>query len=363
MYGNYIDEVVFGWVGSTYAHYAHDHLYSPAALIDQSDGAVLERCEYDAYGEPNILDADFSKDADGLSDYDNNYLFTGRRLDILDNGSLKIQYNRNRYYDHYTGRFTTHDPLGITPNAQRPNIFDIIGQYKDGINLYTYASDRPTMDLDPQALWTHDTHYFRTILWAYKENLMLAWAAERVGYWNNYVDTWKNPVTFNKETLGWHFDTGGVTELNPAWEPTDSRYCHTQDELQEAISICKSGKWEDRHEIAREALEHLGKALYPLQDWVAHGTWKPWTTMWHFPFHPSGTDRWGWDFKFAEDGILRDWDLYGGRPTMWPWGLFKRGNLRSKLTKERTIRYLNFFRNEIKGTKCFCPIYAINNRY
>jgi hypothetical protein len=42
-------------------------------------------------------------------------LFTGRRVDILDNGSLKIQYNRNRYYDYYTGRWLTHDPLGINP--------------------------------------------------------------------------------------------------------------------------------------------------------------------------------------------------------------------------------------------------------
>jgi hypothetical protein len=30
-------------------------------------------------------------------------LFTGRQVDILDANSLKIQYNRNRYYDSYTG--------------------------------------------------------------------------------------------------------------------------------------------------------------------------------------------------------------------------------------------------------------------
>ena len=139
MYGNYIDEAVFAIIGSTYAHYAHDHLYSPAALIDQSDGAVLERYEYDAYGEPNILDSDFSKDADGLSDYDNNYLFTGRRLDILENGSLKIQYNRNRYYDYHIGRFTTHDPIG----------------YADGLNLYEYAKSNPSMFGDPLGLGTY----------------------------------------------------------------------------------------------------------------------------------------------------------------------------------------------------------------
>ena len=37
-------------------YYLHDHLYSPAALTD-SNGTVVERYEYDAYGEPNIMDA------------------------------------------------------------------------------------------------------------------------------------------------------------------------------------------------------------------------------------------------------------------------------------------------------------------
>jgi RHS repeat-associated protein len=64
-------------------------------------------------------------------------LFTGRRVDILDNGSLKIQYNRNRYYDYYTGRWLTHDPLG----------------YVDGMNLYEYGRSNPPNRLDPSGLW------------------------------------------------------------------------------------------------------------------------------------------------------------------------------------------------------------------
>ncbi|UCG47245.1 MAG: hypothetical protein JSU94_17355 [Phycisphaerales bacterium] len=46
------------------------------------DGDLLPR------GEPN-----FAPDPDGLTDYSNPYLFTGRTGDILDNSSLKIQYN------------------------------------------------------------------------------------------------------------------------------------------------------------------------------------------------------------------------------------------------------------------------------
>jgi RHS repeat-associated protein len=60
-------------------------------------------------------------------------LFTGRRVDILDNGSLTIQYNRNRYYDYYTGRWTTHDPLG----------------YIDGMNLYEYVKSNALILTDP----------------------------------------------------------------------------------------------------------------------------------------------------------------------------------------------------------------------
>jgi RHS repeat-associated protein len=63
-------------------------------------------------------------------------LFTGRRVDILDNGSLKIQYNRNRYYDYYTGRWITHDPLG----------------YVDGVNLYEYVTSKPIIAGDPAGL-------------------------------------------------------------------------------------------------------------------------------------------------------------------------------------------------------------------
>ena len=50
VYGNYIDEVLFslGFVEGAY-YYAHDHLYSPVALLS-STGTVLKRCEYDSYG-------------------------------------------------------------------------------------------------------------------------------------------------------------------------------------------------------------------------------------------------------------------------------------------------------------------------
>lgn len=68
----------------------------------------------------------------------------------------KSNTTENRYYDQYTGRWLTHDPLGITPNPQKPNIFDMIGQYRDGLGLYEYVRSCPILQRDPHGLlqWT-----------------------------------------------------------------------------------------------------------------------------------------------------------------------------------------------------------------
>jgi len=140
VYGNYIDEVLLmvdttGQSDVDY-YYTSDHLYSPAALLDDT-GDVLERYEYDAYGELRYLDADFTTKASQSSAYDNPYYFTGRRLDTLDNGDLKLQHNRHRTYDPETGRWLTQDPIG----------------YKDGMNLYQYAMSAPIRFSDPYGLF------------------------------------------------------------------------------------------------------------------------------------------------------------------------------------------------------------------
>lgn len=142
---------------TTHKYYIHDHLYSSVAEANYV-GTVGERYEYDAYGKCYILEPNFAPDPDGKSDANNPFLFTGREMDTLDNGNLKIMNYRHRYYDTYTGRFTTHDPLGIVPNAQQLNRFDLIGQYKDGMNLYEYVQSSPTNRLDPSGLWRSGHH-------------------------------------------------------------------------------------------------------------------------------------------------------------------------------------------------------------
>ena len=88
-----------GIFASTARFYIHDHLYSPVALTDYS-GSVLERCEYDAYGNPTIWNADFTTERDS-SNYGNPYLFTGRRT------GRKIRTNKNKSQRRRTQRLVS----------------------------------------------------------------------------------------------------------------------------------------------------------------------------------------------------------------------------------------------------------------
>ncbi len=134
VYGNYIDEVLamtdYTAQDDPDYYYGHDHLYS-VAVIFEADGAVYERAEYNAYGEPTRLDPDFT--AWSGTEIGNPYYFTGRNLDTLNGSTFQIYYYRARYYDAEMGRFLQRDPL----------------DYVDGLNLYEYVSGQPTGAIDP----------------------------------------------------------------------------------------------------------------------------------------------------------------------------------------------------------------------
>jgi RHS repeat-associated protein len=144
-YGNYIDEVLsrnahpYGLILAM-QYYTHDHLYSPAALASYNGFTVLERYEYDAYGRVQILSSGFS--VLSSSQYANPFAFTGRQLDVLDNGNLHHMHYRHRDYCPTLGRFLQHDPLG----------------YVDGMGLYEYVKSNPIIEKDPKGThkWTHE---------------------------------------------------------------------------------------------------------------------------------------------------------------------------------------------------------------
>jgi len=163
IWGNYIDEALVMNRNSDDYYYGHDHLYSPVALFE-SDGDLVERYEYDAYGKATITGVG----ADGLwftaddvirtvSLYSNAYTFTGRELDTLDAGGCKLMYYRARYYDTQTGRFLQRDPLGINPAGGTLNPFAILKQYTDGMNLHEYVRSNVISHTDPFGLYgRHD---------------------------------------------------------------------------------------------------------------------------------------------------------------------------------------------------------------
>ena len=113
-------------------YYANDANMNVTALL-ATDGTPLERYVYDPYGKVTVLDADFSADADGKSDYDNRILFAGYYFD----NETGLYHVRNRYYHPQLG-WITRDPAG----------------YADGMSLYEYCRSGPLVATDAMGLCT-----------------------------------------------------------------------------------------------------------------------------------------------------------------------------------------------------------------
>ena len=134
VYGNYLDEVCMmnlrlNDAVQAYSYYfVHDHLYSTVAWLNSTSG-IINRYEYNAYGQRKIMNADYTDAAYSF----NHISFTGQRQDDLDGGNLKLMYYKNRYYDTEIGRFLTRDP----------------SYYVDSMNLYQYVKSNPIKFFDP----------------------------------------------------------------------------------------------------------------------------------------------------------------------------------------------------------------------
>ena len=177
VYGNYLDEVLLMNDGTDDHYYAHDHLFSVAALLDDT-AAVEEYYEYDAYGTVTVHTDDGVDDtwltADdttaNVSAQGNPFTFTGQRLDSLDTDALLIMYYKNRYYLTTLGRFAQRDPLGVndglclfeftmTGAPESPRPFLTLLQYQDGASLYVYVRNCPVDSLDSLGCFGNEVHY------------------------------------------------------------------------------------------------------------------------------------------------------------------------------------------------------------
>lgn len=143
VWGLYIDELL--QMRELYADGTHadfyplcDGMYCAVALTDEL-GNIVEAYDTDAWGRTQIYDAPapgssgndgwWSNDARRTNVPRCEFIFVGRRYDP----ETGLYYFRRRYYHPEFGRFLTRDPQN----------------YRDGMNLYSYAADNPLKHMDP----------------------------------------------------------------------------------------------------------------------------------------------------------------------------------------------------------------------
>src|SRR5690606_13008411 len=87
-------------------YFTFDANMNVTALVDDA-GSVVERYDYTPYGQVTILNPNFSDDADGVSDYEQDVLFAGYQYDA-ESGMYHV---RHRNYHSMLGRWVERDPL------------------------------------------------------------------------------------------------------------------------------------------------------------------------------------------------------------------------------------------------------------
>lgn len=120
IFGISVDDVLQMQRGGNTYYYHKNHLGSVVALTDGS-GNLVERYEYDPYGQPSFFDA--NDNALSQSAVDNAILFTGRDYDY----ETSLYYYRARTMHPGLGRFMQYDPK----------------MYVDGYNMYSYVGEMP----------------------------------------------------------------------------------------------------------------------------------------------------------------------------------------------------------------------------
>ena len=125
-------------------YYTQDANFNTTALVDASDGSVVERYVYDPYGTVAIWNEARTSTIAWANSKQNEILFCGYRFDP-ESGLYHV---RHRMYHPTLGRWLGRDPLG----------------YVDGTSLYEYCGDSPASVTDPLGLRSeaseHEIYYF-----------------------------------------------------------------------------------------------------------------------------------------------------------------------------------------------------------
>ncbi len=119
----------YGTKQSNIYYYHLDHLGTPQELTN-AKGDVVWSVTYRAYG--NVVRA-------LVQDIDNPIRFQGQYHDI----ETGLHYNRHRYYNPNTGRFTTPDPIGLAGGLNNYQYVPNPTGWVDPLGLVSVAKDSP----------------------------------------------------------------------------------------------------------------------------------------------------------------------------------------------------------------------------
>jgi RHS repeat-associated protein len=130
IHGPRIDELISRTDIDGTLFYHHDALGNVTHLSNQK-GQLIEKYEYDVFGQPTIFGANSLKL--NASAFDNRFLFTGR--EYLQ--ELGLYDYRNRIYSPSLGRFLQTDPIRFDAGD---------------VNIYRYVENNPINESDPEGL-------------------------------------------------------------------------------------------------------------------------------------------------------------------------------------------------------------------
>lgn len=137
--------------GGSAAYYYHQDANFRVVMLTDESANVVERYEYDAYGNPTVYEGGLSEFGNALpvSSVGNPFTHQGLFLDP----ETRTYQNRFRQYHQRLGRFMQHDPLG----------------YADRMNFYEYVRSRPLDWLDPLGLLAQEDKVKQRALACYRE--------------------------------------------------------------------------------------------------------------------------------------------------------------------------------------------------
>ncbi len=315
--------------GSGGVHFpAYDLNGNVMGLVNAADGMISAKYEYGPFGEVFCSVGDMAK----VNPFQFSTKYTDNETDLL--------YYGYRYYSPALGRWLSRDPI----------------EEQGGLNLYGFVNNDPVNKWDVLGLWDEYIHYKMTQKWAksvgYKEKF-----AKHIALANEAVDY--GPMgPLPGENQSYHF--------NRPWSDfNDSRLNHHDRHMELAKNFCTPP-----NDFPGKATSELGKALHPLQDWVAHGDYGFGNLM--VIITPHG----GLDYKKVDNPLYDNIaDPLNGRPvkiirknlaamsgptfqTYYIPGYIK-GRKRFDLTKNITINSLKEFRSHVRyfGGPCCREIF------